>query len=72
MKDKLGDNIMKEFEGLREKKFNYLTDNESEGKKAKDTKKCVIKRKLQFKDYNNCLKAIQLENKTNQIEKKSE
>ena len=26
-------------------------------------------RKLQFKDYNNCLKAIQLENKTNHIEK---
>ena len=43
MKDKLGDNIMKEFEGLREKKFNYLTDNESEDKKAKDTKKCVSK-----------------------------
>ena len=43
MKNELGDTIMKEFEGLREKKFNYLIDNKSEGKKAKDTKKCVSK-----------------------------
>ena len=30
-------------------------------KKPKDTKKCVIKRKLKFVDYKNCLEAIQLE-----------
>ena len=32
-------------------------------------KKCVIKRKLKFEDYKNCLKATQLENKINHPEK---
>ena len=32
-------------------------------KKAKGTKKCVIKRKLKFEDYKNCLEAAQIENK---------
>ena len=31
-------------------------------KKAKGTKKCVIKRKLKFENYKNCLEATQLEN----------
>ena len=35
----------------------------------KGTEKCFIKRKLEFKDYENCLKATQLENKINQLEK---
>ena len=30
-------------------------------KKPKGTKKCVIKRKLKFVGYKNCLEAIQLE-----------
>ena len=38
-------------------------------KKAKGTNKCVIKRKHKFKDYKNCLKEIQLENKIKQLEK---
>ena len=38
-------------------------------KKAKDTKKCVIKRKLKFQDYKNCLEAAQFENKVNHLEK---
>ena len=32
-------------------------------KKNKRYKKCVIKRKLKFEDYKNCLQASQLENK---------
>ena len=32
-------------------------------------KKCVIKRKIKFEDYKNCLKATQLENKINHPEK---
>ena len=32
-------------------------------KKAKDTKKCVIKRKLKFENYKNCLEATQLDHK---------
>ena len=30
-------------------------DDDSEKKKAKETKKCVIKRRLMFKDYKGCL-----------------
>ena len=32
-------------------------DDGSEDKKAKDTKKCVIKRKLKFENYKHCLEA---------------
>ena len=38
-------------------------------KRNVDTKMCVIKRKLKFEDYKNCLEATQLENKVNQSEK---
>ena len=38
-------------------------------KKAKATKKCVIKRKLKFQDYKNCLEAAQIENKISHLEK---
>ena len=41
------------------------------GKKAKGTKKCVIKRKLQFEDCKNCLEAAQIENKISHLEKKN-
>ena len=32
------------------------------------TKKCVIKRKLKYENYKNCLEVIQLENKINHLE----
>ena len=38
-------------------------------KKAKDTKRSVIKRKLNSEDYKNCLEAAQIENKINHLEK---
>ena len=69
MRDKLGWEIMKEFAGLRAKIYRYLKDNKDEGKKAKGTKSCVIKRKLTFGNYRNCLEATQLENKINLLEK---
>ena len=50
MKDGLDRKIMKEFVRLRSKIYSYLIDNGSEDKKAKDTKKCVIKRNLKFED----------------------
>ena len=37
---------MKEFVGLRAKIYAYLMDDESEHKKAKGTKKCVISEEL--------------------------
>ena len=70
MKDELGGQIMKEFLGLRAKTYSYLKDNDDEYKKAKDKKKCVIKRKLKFRDFNNCLRASQIENLINYSEKK--
>ena len=55
MKDELGGKIITEFVTLRPKTYSYLTDNGKEDKKAKGTKKCVIKRMIKFNDYKNCL-----------------
>ena len=68
MRDELGGKIMTKFFGLRAKTYSYLIDQSSEDKKAKGTKKCVIKRKLKFENYKNCLEATQLENKINYLE----
>ena len=46
---------MIEFVGLRAKTYAYLMDDDSEHKKAKGTKKCVIKRGLMVKNYKDCL-----------------
>ena len=51
------------------KTYSYLIDDGNKDKKVKDTKKLVIKRKLKFKNYENCLKATKLENKINHLEK---
>ena len=50
-KDELGGKIMIEFVGLRAKTYAYLMDEDTEHKKAKGTKKCLIKRELMFKNY---------------------
>ena len=55
MKDELGGKIIKEFVALRPKTYSYLTDDCEEDKKAKGTKKCVIKRVIKFNDYKDCL-----------------
>ena len=55
MKDELGGKIITEFVTLRPKTYSYLTDDIKEDKKAKGTKKCVIKRMSKFNDYKNCL-----------------
>ena len=54
MKDELGGKIMTEFVALRPKTYSYLTDDCKEDKKAKGTKKCVIKRRLEFNDNKDC------------------
>ena len=46
---------MKEFCALRAKAYAYLMDDGSEKKKAKGTKKCVMKRRLMFENYKDCL-----------------
>ena len=47
---------MKEFVGVRAKAYAYLMDDGSEHKKTKETKKRIVKRKrrLIFKNYNDC------------------
>ena len=59
MKDELDGKTMTKF----------VMNDSSEDKKAKGTKTSVIKRKLKFENYKNCLEATQLENKTNCQEK---
>ena len=55
MKDELGGGIITEFVALRRKTYSYMTDEFIEMKKAKRTKKCVIKKMLKFEDYKKCL-----------------
>ena len=40
---------------LRPKTYSHLTDNDKEDKKAKETKKCEIKKTIKFNDYKKCL-----------------
>ena len=60
MKDELGGIIMTKFVGLRAKTYSYLTDDGSEVKKAKSTKKSVMKRKLKFGIIKTVLKLLNL------------
>ena len=55
MKDELGGEIITEFVTSRPKTYSYLTDDSKEDKKAKGTKKCVIKKMIKFDDYKKCL-----------------
>ena len=55
MKDELEGKIITEFVTLRPKTYSYLINDCKEDKKAKATKKCVIKRIIKFNDYKNCL-----------------
>ena len=64
MRDELGGKIMTEFVALRPKTSSFLKDDCEEDKKAKGTKKCVIKRRLKFNDFllnnQNVLKSQQI------------
>ena len=51
-----------------ESKNLQLTDDVTEDKKAKGTKKRVIKRNLKFENYKNFLEAPKLENKIKYLE----
>ena len=44
-----------EFVALRPKTYSYLDDNCNKHKKAKGTKKCVIKQKIMFQNFKDCL-----------------
>ena len=68
MKDELGGQVINEFIGLREKTYSYLKSSNDEDKKAK-FRKCVIKAKPKFKDFENCLKVAQTKKKIKHLEK---
>ena len=55
IKDELGGKIITEFVTLRLKTYSYLTDDGKEDKKAKGTKKCIMKMMIKFNDYKKCL-----------------
>ena len=55
MKDELGGKIMTKFVGLKPKIYSYLIDDGNSDKKAKGTKKCVIKQILKFEGQKKCL-----------------
>ena len=54
MKEELGGEIMREFVSLRPKMYSYKVGN-SEPKKCKGIKKCVVKKTISFDDYKKCL-----------------
>ena len=54
-KDELGGKIMIEFIALRAKVYAYITEDGSVHKRAKGTKKCIIKREIMFEYYKDCL-----------------
>ena len=55
IKDELGEGMITEFVALRPKAYSYRTDDLVELKKAKGTKKCIVKKMLVFDDYKKCL-----------------
>ena len=60
MKNELGRKVMTKFVGLRVKAYSYLIDDGSEDKIAKGTKRCVIKKTLNFKIIKTVWKQLNL------------
>ena len=54
-KDEIGGKIMTEFCALRTKAYGYKLNDATEMKKAKGTKKCIVKREITFKNYADAL-----------------
>ena len=57
---------MTKFFPLRSNKYPYLTDDGNSDKKTKGTKKYVVKRKLKFNHYENCLLDNETKSKSQQ------
>ena len=54
-KDELGEKIIIEVVAIRPKTYAYLIDDDIEHKKAKGTKKYIIKQDIMFGNYTDCL-----------------
>ena len=70
MKYEIGGKITTKFVWLRAKTYGSLTDDGRVNKKAKDTKRCVTRKRLRFENYENCLEATKLDNKMKYLGKK--
>ena len=55
MKDEAGGKINKKFVGLRAKLYSFKMHDGKEEKKCKGIKKCVVKNKITFKNFEDCL-----------------
>ena len=55
MKDELGRKIVMEIVTLKPKTYLYLHDDGKEDKKAKGTKRYIMKKMIKFNDYKKCL-----------------
>ena len=62
MEDVLERKVMTKLVVLRPKIYSHLVDDSDSDKKAKGTKKCIKKRELKFKNYEDCNKGTQLDN----------
>ena len=54
-KDEISGEIMTEFCALRAKSYAFKLDDDTEMKKTKGTKKCIVKRELMFENYKDAL-----------------
>ena len=54
-KDELGGKNMDKTCRFRAKAYAYITEDGSVHKRAKGTKKCIIKREIMFEHYKDCL-----------------
>ena len=60
MKPESGGKIMINVFGIKAKTYSYLIVDGNEVKKAKGTKRSVMKRKRKLENYKNCLKQLSL------------
>jgi hypothetical protein len=56
MKDECGGKQILEFVRLRSKLYSYITEDSVE-KKCKGIKKCIVKNRVTFEEYKDCLKS---------------
>ena len=54
-KDELGGKITIELCAFRAKTYAFLLDDNTEKKRAKGTKRCIIKKEIMFEHYKDCL-----------------
>ena len=67
-KDEIAGKVITEFITLRAKAYAYLKKDGSENKRAKGTKKCIIKREIMFENYREPLKIKSYQNRKKDLE----